>query len=402
MDIVIIANFCGGLDGQSNSRFLELAAMLSREHQVEVLTTDFLHGPKAHVTAPSASYPFQITLLHESGYPKNVCLKRFASHHEFGKNVAAYLAKRKRPDVVYAAVPSLTAPLEASRYCAAHHIPFIIDVQDLWPEAFQMVFHVPVVSGLAFAPFRAAANEIYAAADAVCAVSRTYADRALSVNRKCAEGHSVFLGTRLADFDTQKGGVLTVDKPEGEVWMAYIGTLGHSYDLIGTLDAMALLKREGRLGNLRFLVMGDGPLREKFESHAKELDLPVTFTGSLPYAAMVAQLCACDFAVNPISRGAAQSIINKVGDYAAAGLAVVNTQECPEYRDLVTGYDMGINCENGDIRQLAEAIARLAEDGALRTRLGANDRRLAEEAFDRAATYGELVRVITETKESHS
>lgn len=400
MDIVIIANFCGRLDGQSNSRFLELAAMASREHQVEVLTTDFLHGPKAHVTAPAVQYPFQITLLHESGYPKNVCLKRFASHHEFGKNVAAYLAKRKRPDVIYAAVPSLTAPLEAAKYCAQNGVRFVIDVQDLWPEAFQMVFHVPVLSGLVFAPFRSAANRIYAAADAVCAVSRTYVERALSVNRKCSVGHSVFLGTRLADFDSQKGGALTVDKPEGEVWMAYIGTLGHSYDLTGTLDAMALLKREGRLGRLRFLVMGDGPLREKFETHAKELELPVTFTGMLPYSKMVPQLYACDFAVNPISRGAAQSIINKVGDYAAAGLAVVNTQECPEYRDLVSGYDMGINCDNGDLRQLAEAIARLTEDGALRARLGAGNRRLAEEKFDRAATYGQLIRVMIGKEES--
>ena len=82
-----------------------------------------------------------------------------------------------------------------------------------------------------------------------------------------------------------------------------------------------------------------------------------------------------------------RSIINKVGDYAAAGLPVLNTQECPEYRDLVTGYEMGINCENGDVAQMAEAMARLTEDASLRTRLGAGNRRLAEERFDRAATY---------------
>ena len=77
----------------------------------------------------------------------------------------------------------------------------------------------------------------------------------------------------------------------------------------------------------------------------------------------------------------------QVGDYAAAGLPVLNTQECPEYRDLVTGYEMGINCENGDVAQMAEAMARLTEDASLRTRLGAGNRRLAEERFDRAATY---------------
>lgn len=387
MDIVIIANFCGRLDGESNSRFLELASMLCRDHQVEVITTDFLHGPKQHTEKPSADYPFPITLLHESGYPKNVCLKRFASHHEFGKNVGSYLARRKKPDVIYAAEPSLTAPLAAAKYCRRNGVRFVIDVQDLWPEAFSLVFPVPGIGPLLFAPFRSMADRIYSAADGICAVSRTYADRALSVNRKCREGTVVYLGTRLAEFDAMRQAAPGLEKADGEVWMGYVGTLGHSYDLTGTLDAMALLRRQGRGENLRFLVMGDGPLRAKFEAHAKELDLPVTFTGMLPYSQMVPQLCACDFAVNPIMHGAAQSIINKVGDYAAAGLPVLNTQECPEYRDLVTGYEMGINCENGDVAQMAEAMARLTEDASLRTRLGAGNRRLAEERFDRAATY---------------
>ena len=387
MDIVIIANFCGRLDRESNSRFLELASMLCREHRVEVITTDFLHGPKQHTKKPSADYPFPITLLHESGYPKNVCLKRFASHHEFGKNVGEYLARRKKPDVIYAAVPSLTAPLEAAKYCHRNGVRFVIDVQDLWPEAFSIVFPILGGGSLLFVPFRSMADRIYSAADGICAVSRTYADRALSVSRKCREGTVVYLGTRLTEFDAMRQNTPALEKHDGEVWMGYVGTLGHSYDLIGTLDAMALLRRQGRCGNLRFVVMGDGPLRAKFEAHAKELDLPVTFTGMLPYSRMVPQLCACDFAVNPIIHRAAGSIINKVGDYAAAGLAVLNTQECPEYRDLVTGYKMGINCENGDIGQLAEGMARLTEDASFRARLGAGNRRLAEERFDRAATY---------------
>ena len=156
MDVVIIANFCGKLDGESNIRFLELASILCQKSQVqvEVITTDYIHGIKQHITKPSAEYPFRITLLHESGYSKNVCLKRFFSHYIFGKNVAAYLAKRKKPDVIYAAVPSLTAPFEAARYCARTRTRFVIDVQDLWPEAFQMVFNVPVISFMVFAPFR--------------------------------------------------------------------------------------------------------------------------------------------------------------------------------------------------------------------------------------------------------
>ena len=48
MDILFIADFCGGLDGQGNNRFLYLANMLCKEHEVEILTSDFNHGKKAY------------------------------------------------------------------------------------------------------------------------------------------------------------------------------------------------------------------------------------------------------------------------------------------------------------------------------------------------------------------
>ena len=61
-------------------------------------------------------------------------------------------------------------------------------------------------------------------------------------------------------------------------------------------------------------------------------------------------------AVNPISRGAAQSIINKHKDYAAAGLTLLNTQECLEYRELLLEYNAGLNCENNNPADLADEI----------------------------------------------
>jgi glycosyltransferase involved in cell wall biosynthesis len=230
------------------------------------------------------------------------------------------------------------------------------------------------------------ANGIYKKADAICAVSETYARRAMAVNSKCDSYTVAYLGTKLSVFDQYREHKPILKKPEGEVWMAYIGTLGYSYDLTCVMDAMSLLGNKGKAYCLRFIVIGDGPLREKLESYASKLSLPVTFTGMLPYYEMVPLLCSCDFAVNPIKRGAA-SIINKVGDYAAAGLAVVNTQECPEYRALVDSYSIGVNCENGDVSQLADAIDSLATNKKLRLAFGANNRRLAEERFDRAKSY---------------
>ena len=81
--------------------------------------------------------------------------------------------------------------------------------------------------------------------------------------------------------------------------------------------------------------MGNGPLQEVFEAYGKEKEVNCDFTGRLSYGEMVGKLCSCDIAVNPIRAGSAGSIINKVGDYAASGLPVINTQESVEYRKLV-------------------------------------------------------------------
>lgn len=393
MDILIVANFCGNLSKKGNNRFLYLAEMLAEKHRVEVVTSDFDHGQKARRTELPAASPYTLTLLHEAGYPKNVCLRRFASHRKFGRNFAAYLAKREKPDVIYAAVPSLTAPLAAAEYCGKSGVRFVIDVQDLWPEAFGMVFHAPAVSTLAFAPFRSVADRIYGAADAVCAVSQTYVDRARSVNRRVNTGICVFLGTRLKDFDRNVRENAVVGKSEGALWLGYCGTLGSSYDLTCVFDALALLREQGTPPP-KFIVMGDGPRRREFEAYAEKKGVDARFTGMMPYAEMCGLLGACDMVVNPITGGSASSIINKHADYAASGLPVLNTQEGREYRDLVDEYRMGFNCENGSAADLADKLLRLLEDPALRAEMGRNARRCAEERFDREHSYQALERAI--------
>lgn len=143
---------------------------------------------------------------------------------------------------------------------------------------------------------------------------------------------------------------------------------------------------------IRFIVMGDGPLKEEFENKAAGLN--VNFVGRLPYEQMCGVLTACDMVVNPIVGRSAATIINKHADYAASGLPVMNTQECEEYRNLVDEYKMGFNCNNNDPQDLAEKIILLMNDEQLRSRMGANARKCAEEKFDRRISYNEIIDTI--------
>ena len=383
MDVIILADFLGPLDGTFNSRFLYLADMLARDHTVEIITSDFDHGRKAYFQHEIEKHDYTITMLHEGAYSKNVTLKRFYGHYIWAKSVKRYLKKRKRPDVIYCAVPTLKASYEAAKYCKRNNVRFVIDVQDLWPEAFQMVFNVPVISNVIFAPFKFLADGIYKRADAICAVSDTYCQRAARVNKKVKKTTTVFLGTELATFDRYAAENPILKKKTNEIWLAYCGTLGSSYDLTCLIDALDILKNP----QLRLIVMGDGPKKAEFERYAKEKKVNIVFTGRLSYDSMYSLLSACDITVNPIANMAAQSIINKHADYVASGLPVVSTQENEEYRNLVEEYQMGFNCRNNDSDDLADKIKKLVDDDELRVQMGENARRCAEECFDRKVTY---------------
>ena len=389
MDILILADFLGPLDGTFNSRFLYLGDMLAKEHEVEIVTSDFDHGAKAYFDYEIEKHDFKITMLHEGAYPTNVCLQRFYGHYVWGRNVRKYLAGRKKPDVIFCAIPTLMASYEAAKYCEKNGVRFVIDIQDLWPEAFQMVFNIPVVSRVIFAPFTFLANGIYKRADGICGVSDTYCERALKVNKKCKKGTTVFLGTELDTFDQYAAGTPIIPDKEGEVRLAYCGTLGASYDLTCVIDAIEKLNDP----SLHFVVMGDGPKKEEFENRAKEKKINATFTGRLQYEAMCCLLSHCDITINPIMHLAAQSIINKHADYAASGLPVISTQESD--RKLVENYDMGFNCENGNIAELADKLGALIKDPQLRKRMGRNARKCASEKFDRKRTYKHLIKEIT-------
>ncbi len=395
--ILIIAEYMRFPWENTNSRFVYLANLIDKEkYDVEIITSTFMHGLKQQRTLneeEAKKYDSKTTTIYEPGYKKNVSLRRFYSHYILGKNLKKYLnSMEQKPDIIYCAIPSLDVGKAASEYAKKNNIRFIIDLQDLWPEAFKMVLNIPIISNIVFYPMLRTANKIYSRADDIVAVSDTYVERAARVNKKYQNKVSAFLGTELEFFDNCKK-ENKVEYNDDYIRIAYIGTLGTSYDLNTTIDAIKILKDKG-VNNIKFIVMGNGPLREKFTQHAMESGIDYEFTGRLDYPIMVGRLCACDIAVNPIVGASVASIINKVGDYAAAGLPVINTQNSDEYRELLEKYNAGYNCENGNAQDMAEKIEKLIEDKELRVSMGKNNRKFAEDKFDRKNSYARIYKLV--------
>ena len=398
MDIVIVSQYLRNIEcfESNNSRFVYLAKLFAKsdENNVEIITSDFNHIKKEKFNKVGELTGIKITACHEPGYPKNVCLKRFNSHKKLSKNIKEYLEKRKKPDIIYCAIPSLAVGKTVAKYAEKNGIRFVIDVQDLWPEAFRMVLNIPIISSILFYPMKKKADYIYSIADKIVAVSETYCNRALKANKKVDKGITAFLGTDLKYFDECKN-KNKVEFNDNIIRVAYIGTLGYSYDIISVMKAIKLLNDKG-IKNIKFIIMGDGPLKSNFENFAKEHDINCEFTGRLEYEKMVGLLCACDIAVNPIKSGSAGSIINKVGDYAEAGLPVINSQKSKEYRELIEEYKAGINVKNENMCDIADKIEDLIKDSEKRKKLGDGNRNMAVDKFDRKNNYKKVKELITE------
>lgn len=395
-DIVLAVNFWSFEFEKRSTRYRTLVTMLSeRGHNVEVVTSSFRHQTKEQRDADyirEIEAPYKVTLLKEPDYKRNVSLQRIYSHHCFAKELAGYLKARKKPDVIICSVPSLSVGSAVTKFANENGIKVVIDIQDLWPEAFKMALNVPVVSDILFSPMMLQANKIYSRADKVMAVSETYVKRGLSQNSKDKEGLAVFIGT-----DSELVREAVADKPvaksEDKFVIGYIGTLSHSYDIKTVIDAVKILKDKG-YDDILFKVMGIGPLMEDFEKHSKDKGVDCQFTGMLEYGDMMASLMSCDCAVNPIVGSSVSSIINKVSDYAMAGVPVINTQNSAEYRALLEEYECGINCENGNAESIAEAILKLYEDKELKVKMGENSLKLGKEKFDRTVTYKKIIDLI--------
>lgn len=391
MDILIIAHFITEFNKNGTSRFVCIAEELSKNHNVELVTSTFDHIKKTQRACDNIQLNAKITFLKEPSYKKNISLKRIFSHYRFGTHLKSYLKTRKKPDVIYCAVPSLECASYAAKYAKKNKVRFIIDVQDLWPEAFKLVFNVPLISNVLFLPMKHKADKIYSNADTIVGVSNTYCERASRSNKKNARAIPVFLGTYLSIFD--KYAIENkIERNSDKFALCYVGTIGYSYDIKCILDALMILRKDG-YNKVTFWIIGDGPQKASIEEYVKANDLDVVFFGRVEYKKMCGLLCSCDACVNPLKKDAPQSIINKHGDYSASGLPIINTQPCLEYRSLIDKYKCGINCECSNPSDVATAIKSLIENKEERIEMGKRARVLARDMFDRTSTYTEIYKL---------
>lgn len=384
------------------SRFYYMAKMFAESgYDVDIITSNFQHFKKEYRDIEKIlkqNYPFHIEFIEVPRYKKNLDLRRIYSNSIAKKKIASYFIEHgEKYDAVYCTVPANDIAAEVSEYCKKKKIPFIVDIEDLWPEAMKMAFNVPVISNIAFYPFMKDAEKVYKNADAVVGTSDEYTNRAFKKREKNIPYQTVYVGCDLEKFD---GGVnkflADIEKAKEEFWVSYAGSIGTSYDIKTLVLAAKEIENRG-YENVKFKIMGTGPMLEEIKALVAEQNCKnVSVMGYVEYPKMAAYLTKSDVTVNSFVKGAPQSIVNKIGDYLASGCAMINTLENDEFVAMVSREQFGVNIEPENVKVLADVVERFYKDRALCEKMGETARTYGEDRFSVATSYRRIVDMVGE------
>jgi glycosyltransferase involved in cell wall biosynthesis len=131
-----------------------------------------------------------------------------------------------------------------------------------------------------------------------------------------------------------------------------------------------LIRAVARVPNLKLLIIGDGPDRSRLDAIVERLALSdrVMFTGRVSHADVVRYIAAVDVAVSSADRTGIASPM-KLLEYMAMERATV-APRLPNIQDLIDDNADGLLFEPDNEQALSSVLRRLADDPALRLRLG--------------------------------
>lgn len=196
--------------------------------------------------------------------------------------------------------------------------------------------------------------------------------------------HRIPCGVPTADFQPR-----ATPREPGPLRLLGVGRLHGAKGIDVTLHAMAAAAERSPLAaEATLTLIGDGPLRGDLEALARELAVAdrVTFAGAQPIERVREELLRADVFVQHSLKqpdGSNEGFGVAVAEASACGLPVL-VSDCGGLPDQVVDNETGLITPQRDADAMADAIARLAQDPALRDRLGVAGRQRMIDRFDAA------------------
>ena len=333
-------------------------------HPVGVFQPGFGRRPVMH----ERSLGLTVRRLWVVTSPHKTTSRRLGFYASFGAGAAAVVALSAPFDVVFASSPPLPGPLAAAAVARLRGMPFVLDVRDIWPAAAEALGEL--TNQRLIHALERAERWLYRASEKVTATTRPFCAH---VDRIAGRAVSAYLPNGALDELL----ALPDSSPpsRGPFTIGYTGNLGIAQGLRIVFDAAEQLKGE----NVRFVIVGDGPLNAELRAEAERRRLgAVEFRPLIPVSDIASFMQTCHALLVPLRAHPllADFVPSKLYDAMAVGRPAI-VAASGEAAALVTESDAGIAVPPEDGAALARAVRALAGDPRRMLALGAAGRRAA-------------------------
>lgn len=298
----------------------------------------------------------------EYPYHGTSAVGRFANYASFMLSAPLGAFFSPKADVMYVWHPPLTVGIAAWIIARLRGIPFVYDVQDIWPEA--AVLSGLLKPGLAVRCLSALERFVYGRADHILVVTEGARENLVSKGvertKVSVMPHWFDAGLFRLEAAGLRASLRTRHGWDGKCVLLFAGNLGLVQGLDTIVRAAEILRNES---GLRFVFVGDGADKPRLQELVRSLRLEpqVQFVDRQPMDAMPAILAAADGLLVHLRHSELSNYVipTKTLAYLGSGTPIIMAMRGAA-ADLVRDSGAGIVVPPEDPRALADASARIA------------------------------------------
>ena len=373
--LLITQNFYPEI-GSGANRLKNLYVQLSKNHEVEVLTTDPSY-PNAKMYKEDKYWNNQFVNESKDIMRLNMRMNkqsksmifRLLYYFELAYKVRVYVRKyQKLYDAVYVTTPNIFIPWAAFFQKKKTGVKRILEVRDLWPDSVRDVEKMNI--DIIFPVLKFMEKMLYKQSDKIVINNEGFRKY---INRMIKNKPILFLPNAFSEDEVQ------FEKAPDNFRVIYTGNIGfaQSYE---KLQEMAHKLEENKIN---FKIIGYGMNAHLFQSYIEYNDFKyVTFEEEKTREECLVEIRNSNVQLSILkdSEVFLNVLPGKVIDGIASGVPVV-TNLGGYTSDLVNEYQVGYAKEKATSDELADAIKKIKASKELETEMRTNSKRLSRSHF---------------------
>ncbi|MGL5759490.1 glycosyltransferase family 4 protein [Plesiomonas sp.] len=339
--------------------------LVEKGHQVEVIT-GFPNYPGGKVYEGYKIKFYQkefidgVVIHRVPLYPSHdgSAFKRIFNYVSFAaSSLFCGVVKVTKPDVIYSYHPPLTTSLSALFIGFFKRVPFIIDIQDLWPDTLAATGMLSNEKALSIV--NKVCHFVYQRAAKIVVLSPGFKSRLTA--QGIAESKIEVIYNWCDEFSLDKSIPSRLSLPDNKkLNVVFAGNLGFAQGLPAIVLAANLLRKKKI--DVNIVLIGDGVAKSVAQKQAEELQLDnVFFFPRVPMQEIGSLLKAADALLVHLTDDPLFSITvpSRTQAYLAVGKPIIMGVN-GDAAQLIKDAKAGICCEANSAESLASAIQKLA------------------------------------------